>query len=1256
MKIIGKEHSELKPTGEMPVVDKADGRQVGEEPVPGMRLRCICRGHTGTIDHRIAWSPCGRFFASSSSDKTIRVWDTIDGKCLNVFEAKSAAMLSTESWISNDRLLIGMRKSRNDELFIRELQLDRMNSRTIEQWPSKLPFAAVLPDATKQRWLGLSSATLTAVATIETGRGDSLQSLLFWNAKTGKAQRVEHQGYLWSSEFSPDGTMLATCTVNRDSTIRVWGTESGELLRTFPMPEEAAHVYAVTWSRDGMRLASAASDHRIRIWEWAGDPKILQLEGHTNEVTGVSFSHDGKVLASKSQDGTIRIWRLDEYREIARLRFPIVQGLHGGGLATFHPSMDTLVTLTANDKGDVFDSVILIWDLNVSRLFGAALPCESVRYASAKIVLVGESNVGKSCLAMRLAEDRYPKDHEQGTTHGMRFWPMEAEALHPKAKPPQGQRRDVVLWDFGGQDEYQLVHQMFLHDTTLALLLVDPTRGRVALDEARDWNKRLEKHLGKDRAVKLLIGSKVEDGKRNLIDQNSIDLLCKECGFKAFLDLSAKTGRNTKRLRKLISEALDWDQIAKTSRPELFQHIRDDIEIRRKKKQIVLRLDAFKRAIKRSAAKLYEDAAVDGVSDQLAAQGIIVRTKLTGGDEVLVLQLPVIEHYAGSLIIAARNNPRGVPVLEERLLGSAKTIPLPGITKKERLSPANERMVLESLVELMIQHGICFRHGGLLVFPTLFPAGNGNNEKLPQSVSLYYDFTGAIDNIYASLVSKLMVSEEFGEGRLTAGRVEFGRPAAGYCGIRQIKRTGGLAHVDLYFAEKTPPDRRHLFTRFVEEHLRASGVEIREHQAIKCQCGKVIEEEDVQANISRGEIDVICPRCRRTTQIGEGVNCIRERNPATDDRMVALRKTIDERLVRDIASVKRVVAGDIRMAKSGEPVRILHLSDLHFTAATNPTTRLQQLLQDLRCVDGEYPAIETVEYLVISGDITDRGQDIGFEKAREFVQDLVGELGLSTQRCILVPGNHDVQDREDAYQKLEGVDGKPTLVRHPVNFPKRFEAFTNNFYHPLRQEVYPLAYAEQGISYLFADTGIQFLTLNSAWQIDKNGRKRAAIHPDAVAGVIAQADDERRRAIERGDLRNSQVLLRIGVWHHAVAGPELVQDLGFMTQLRKAGMRLCLHGDVHELRTELFGYRQSGIEVEILGAGSFGSGAEGRPESTPRLYNLLEVFGDSKTKQHKVIRVHTRQQRKENEAWQGYHEWPHHHHLGRYPFFDIDLM
>ena len=1053
-----------------------------------------------------------------------------------------------------------------------------------------------------------------------------------------------HSNYAYDVAFAPNGHVLATG--NADNTIRIWNTESRKTLHI--LKGHADHIHSVAWSPVSDVLASGAFDNTTRIWDAKTGRQTNVLEAHTAYILSVSFSADGKLLATKGQDNKVRIWRTDLWQPIRDMVETTSGGSNWESELDFNPLWPVLATLGENDR------VIRIWDVNTDSLLGSTVETRT-KYTSAKIVLVGESNVGKSCLAMRLAEDRYPEDQEHGTTHGMRFWPMEAEDLHASAKPPEGQRRDVVLWDFGGQDEYQLVHQMFLHDTTLALVLIDPTRGRVALDEARDWNKRLEKHLGKDRAVKLLVGAKVDDArKRKLIDRSSLDDLCKDCGFAGFLDLSARTGRNTKKLRKLIADALDWDQMAKTSRPELFQHIRDDVERRRKKKEIVLTLEAFKRAIRRSAAKLYEEAAVDAVSDQLATQGIIVRTKLTGGDEALVLQLPVIERYAGSLIIAARNNPRGVPVLEERLLGSTRNIPLPGMTKKERLSPAKERMVLECIVELMIRHGICFRHGGLLVFPTLFPAGKTNDEKLPHSVSLYYDFTGAIDNIYASLVSKLMVSEEFGEGRLRAGRVEFERGSQGVCGVRQIRRTGGLAHMDLFFSEITDPGRKDLFTRFVEEHLRLQGVDIREHQAIKCKCGYEISEPIIEENIVRGESDVVCPVCRTTTAIAEGVDRIRQRSPETEARMIALRKTIDEKLAEDIKSAKKAVAGEIRTAKTGDPIRILHLSDLHFTGKTNPETKLGLLLQDIRQQDEEYAAIETVEYLVISGDMTDKGKDPGFEKARQFVEALVRELGLSTHRCIFVPGNHDVQDRADAYEERESADGSTIMVRHPENFPKRFEQFSDGFFHPLVQKDYPLSYADQGISYLFPDTGIQFLTLNSAWQIDKNGRKKAGIHPGAVAGVIAKADDERKRYVEREDLKKTQKILRIGVWHHAVAGPELMQDLGFLTHLQKAGMQLCLHGDVHEPRTEVYGHRQPGREVEVVGAGSFGSPADGRPETTPRLYNLLEVTVHPRTKRHLSVRVHTREQKKAEEAWQGYHAWPN-PDGGRLPYYDIEL-
>jgi len=63
------------------------------------------------------------------------------------------------------------------------------------------------------------------------------------------------------------------------------------------------------------------------------------------------------------------------------------------------------------------------------------------------------------------------------------------------------------------------------------------------------------------------------------------------------------------------------------------------------------------------------------------------------------------------------------------------------------------------------------------------------------------------------------------------------------------------------------------------------------------------------------------------------------------------------------------------------------------------------------------------------------------------------------------------------------------------------------------------------------------------------------------------------------------------------------------------------------------------------------SPAAGRPESTPRLYNVLELQRD-----HSSIRVHTRQQPKPNGVCKGWNEWPMPDSSeGGLPYFDVPL-
>src|SRR6185436_10725139 len=61
-----------------------------------------------------------------------------------------------------------------------------------------------------------------------------------------------HTDMVISAAFSPEGTMLATCSP--DQTIKLWNVDSGELLNTFR--GQADEVFDVAFSSDGKLLAS----------------------------------------------------------------------------------------------------------------------------------------------------------------------------------------------------------------------------------------------------------------------------------------------------------------------------------------------------------------------------------------------------------------------------------------------------------------------------------------------------------------------------------------------------------------------------------------------------------------------------------------------------------------------------------------------------------------------------------------------------------------------------------------------------------------------------------------------------------------------------------------------------------------------------------------------------------------------------------------------------------------------------------------
>jgi hypothetical protein len=140
-----------------------------------------------------------------------------------------------------------------------------------------------------------------------------------------------------------------------------------------------------------------------------------------------------------------------------------------------------------------------------------------------------------------------------------------------------------------------------------------------------------------------------------------------------------------------------------------------------------------------------------------------------------------------------------------------------------------------------------------------------------------------------------------------------------------------------------------------------------------------------------------------------------------------------------------VRAGKNRTDKQSRALRILHLSDLHFRSDVSPRATATELLTDVRVGLG----IESVDYLVIAGDISDRCNRAGYEIGLEFLSELRYELKIPAQACIVVPGNYDLNFDIDAYtlslcqvRPADGIQMRDlSLIPDPDRYETRFERF-----------------------------------------------------------------------------------------------------------------------------------------------------------------------------------------------------------------------
>ncbi len=125
--------------------------------------------------------------------------------------------------------------------------------------------------------------------------------------------RFRHGAEVDAFALSRDGRILATAA---GPVAVLWDAATGKELRRL---KHDRAVTALAFTPDGKRIASGASDNRIRLWDAADGKEVRCLEGHgrpqggekaewRNGIYALVFTPDGRTLISRGVDETVRVW------------------------------------------------------------------------------------------------------------------------------------------------------------------------------------------------------------------------------------------------------------------------------------------------------------------------------------------------------------------------------------------------------------------------------------------------------------------------------------------------------------------------------------------------------------------------------------------------------------------------------------------------------------------------------------------------------------------------------------------------------------------------------------------------------------------------------------------------------------------------------------------------------------------------------------------------------------------------------------
>ncbi|MGW0285594.1 TIR domain-containing protein [Streptomyces sp. NPDC003236] len=617
-------------------------------------------------------------------------------------------------------------------------------------------------------------------------------------------------------------------------------------------PHEEFMVIDVARLRDG-RIVTSGLDGTLKIWSSSGSIENIYENPKGDIFSSVSTTANGQYVVASDTDSTLHVIDVRTFSVLGTYSpeqsDPDVWGYQGHFIELRPHSLDATFVHPADEE-------IHIHGLSASLLFPEFGSIS--HYRNAKVVLVGDSGVGKSGLSLAVSGKEFQPTE---STHARNVWALDSEELVGAVE--HGEKRELLLWDLAGQPGYRLFHKLSLRDVSVGLIVFDARSESEPFRGVSYWSKALdEAAMPGAPLIKILVSARSDRGGIAVSKERVTEVL-KRCGMHAFQETSAKSGAGISDLIATVRRSISWPSLPVVAAPHVFTEFRKYlIHEKRRGVMLVTQAELERGFISTHPGSSVSSEMLELCLGRLEATGLVAR--ISFGDRWL-LQPELMDSYVAWLAHAARSEPDGLGAIEE---GRAQR----GEYDHDALPRASdEQAMLVTAVEEVVGRGLALRvpteQGQMIVFPSEL------RTDLPDypdgyTIEVIFKFEGHVSAIYSTVTVLLVNSLGFGSNyKLFKNAAIFDFGTDNFCGLAahyEANSDDVAGRIVVFFGSGTSPEQKLSFLRYVDFQLRKlalSGSVVRERIYTCYSCQYQLPPEVVQRRQEIGHETLLCPVC-----------------------------------------------------------------------------------------------------------------------------------------------------------------------------------------------------------------------------------------------------------------------------------------------------------------------------------------------------------------------------------------------------------